>query len=120
MEEVCGGPSGPFEDATRGCSWRRPTSANAASAPLAGRPRSRPNRPARYLRLQLDFTEFETTTGGTWRIAGCRDYWSKYELGWHTSPTANMHDAVAAVELAIAGAERLADARLIDLAGRDD
>jgi transposase InsO family protein len=27
---------------------------------------------------QLDFSEFETTTGGTWRIAGCRDYWSKY------------------------------------------
>ena len=25
---------------------------------------------------QLDFTEFETTTGGTWRLAGCRDYWS--------------------------------------------
>jgi transposase InsO family protein len=35
---------------------------------------------------QLDFTEFETTSGGTWRLAGCRDYWSKYELGWHVSP----------------------------------
>lgn len=23
---------------------------------------------------QLDFSEFETTTGGTWRLAGCRDY----------------------------------------------
>ena len=32
---------------------------------------------------QLDFTEVETTRGGTWRIAACRDYWSKYELGWH-------------------------------------
>ncbi len=21
-------------------------------------------------------------SGGTWRLAGCRDYWSKYELGW--------------------------------------
>src|SRR5690606_12336427 len=68
---------------------------------------------------QLDFSEFETTGGGTWRLAGCRDYWSKYELGWHTSPTANMHEAVAAVELAIAEAERLAGARLIDLAERD-
>lgn len=29
---------------------------------------------------QLDFSEFETTTGGTWRMAGCRDYWSMYEL----------------------------------------
>ena len=24
---------------------------------------------------QLDFSEFETTAGGTWRLAGCRDYW---------------------------------------------
>ena len=23
---------------------------------------------------QLDFTEYETTQGGTWRIAGCADY----------------------------------------------
>ena len=69
---------------------------------------------------QLDFTDFETTTGGTWRLAGCRDYWSKYELGWHVSPTANQHDAVAAVELALAEAEQLAGAALIDLAARDD
>src|SRR3954463_15562306 len=25
---------------------------------------------------QLDFTEFETTTGGTWRLAGCRGAYS--------------------------------------------
>src|SRR5665648_14985 len=37
---------------------------------------------------QLDFSEFETTSGGTWRIAGCRDYWSKYEHRFHISPTA--------------------------------
>lgn len=43
---------------------------------------------------QLDFTEFETSSGGTRRLAGCRDYWSKYELGWHVSPTANQHDAI--------------------------
>ncbi len=30
-----------------------------------------------------------------------RDYWSKYELGWHIAPTANQHDAIAAVELAL-------------------
>jgi putative transposase len=42
---------------------------------------------------QLDFSEFETTTGGTWRLAGCRDYWSKYEHPFHISPTANQHDA---------------------------
>lgn len=28
---------------------------------------------------QLDFSEFETTQGGTWRIAGCRDWYSKVE-----------------------------------------
>jgi hypothetical protein len=32
------------------------------------------------------FAEFETTVGGTWRLAGCRDYWFKYELSWHVSP----------------------------------
>jgi putative transposase len=68
---------------------------------------------------QLDFTEFETTTGGTWRLAGCRDYWSKYELGWHLSPTANQHDAIAAVELALAEAERLAGRPLRELAEPD-
>lgn len=54
---------------------------------------------------QLDFSEFETTSGGTWRLAGCRDYWSKYEHPWHTSPTANQHDAIAAIELALADYE---------------
>lgn len=38
--------------------------------------------------VQFDF-EYETTTGGTWRVAGVADYWSKYEFGWHWSPTAN-------------------------------
>ena len=42
---------------------------------------------------QLDFSEFETTSGGTWRIAGCRDWYSKYEHRFHTSPTANQYDA---------------------------
>jgi putative transposase len=54
---------------------------------------------------QLDFSEFETTTGGTWRLAGCRDYWSKYEHRFHVSPTANQHDAIDAVELALADYE---------------
>jgi transposase InsO family protein len=68
---------------------------------------------------QLDFSEFETASGGTWRLAGCRDYWSKYELGWHVSPTANQHDAIAAIELAIKEAEVLAGRPLLDLAPRD-
>ena len=41
---------------------------------------------------QLDFSEFETTQGGTWRIAGCRDWYSKVEHPFHVSPTANQHD----------------------------
>lgn len=30
---------------------------------------------------QLDFTEYTTRMGGTWRIGGIADYWSKLELG---------------------------------------
>ena len=63
---------------------------------------------------QLDFSEFETTTGGTWRIAGCRDYWSKYEHPFHVSPTANQHDAIDAVELALADYEELFGHHMID------
>jgi transposase InsO family protein len=63
---------------------------------------------------QLDFSEFETTSGGTWRIAGCRDYWSKYEYPWQVSPTANQHDAIDAVELALADYERLFEQPLVE------
>ncbi|WP_293785320.1 IS3 family transposase [uncultured Aeromicrobium sp.] len=56
---------------------------------------------------QLDFSEFETSSGGTWRIAGCRDYWSKFEHRWHLSPTANQLDAIEAVELALADHEKM-------------
>ena len=68
---------------------------------------------------QLDFSEYETIGGGTWRIASCRDYWSKYEFDAHVSPTANMHDAVTAVELALAEAELLLGDPLIDDASLD-
>src|SRR5215203_2408282 len=50
---------------------------------------------------QFDFSEYETSSGGTWRTAGVADYWSKYEFGWHWSATANQHDAIAGVELAL-------------------
>ncbi len=63
---------------------------------------------------QLDFSEFETTTGGTWRLAGCRDYWSKYEQPFHVSPTANQHDAIDAIELALADYEAMFGHRLVD------
>jgi len=58
---------------------------------------------------QFDFSEYETTGGGTWRVGGIADYWSKYEFGWHWSPTANQHDAITAVELALTEAQRLLD-----------
>jgi putative transposase len=63
---------------------------------------------------QFDFSEYETSSGGTWRTAGVADYWSKYEFGWHWSATANQHDAVAGVELAIAEATRLLGASLLE------
>lgn len=63
---------------------------------------------------QLDFSEYETTTGGTWRIASCRDYWAKYEFDAHVSPTANKHDAVEAVQKALDEAEQLLGHPLID------
>ena len=63
---------------------------------------------------QLDFTEIETIAGGTWRIAGCRDYWSKFEPPWHVSPTANQFDAIDAVELALAEYQRLFGRPLVD------
>ena len=56
---------------------------------------------------QLDFTEYETRHGGIWRIAGVSDYWSKLELGWHVSTTANHRDAIETVEQAIAETQRL-------------
>lgn len=63
---------------------------------------------------QLDFSEFETTTGGTWRLAGCRDYWSKYEHPFHMSPTANQYDAIDAIELALADYEAMFGRRLVE------
>lgn len=68
---------------------------------------------------QLDFSEFETTTGGTWRLAGCRDYWSKYEHPFHVSPTANQHDAIDAIELALADYEAVFGHPLVDACGVD-
>lgn len=56
---------------------------------------------------QLDFSEYETTTGGIWRLAGVCDYYTKYEYGWHIAPTCTGTDAIAAVHLAIAEAEAI-------------
>lgn len=64
--------------------------------------------------MALDFSEYETTAGGTWRIGQCRDYWSKHEFEEHLSPTANKCAAVAAVEKALAECEILLGHPLID------
>ncbi len=64
---------------------------------------------------QLGFSEYETTTGGIWRLAGVTGYFSKYEHGWHISPTCTGADAIAAVEIAIAEAGRLGGAPLLQL-----
>ena len=69
---------------------------------------------------QLDFTEFETTQGGTWQIAGCRDWFSKIEHPFHTWPTANQYDAIAAVELALADYERMFGHPLVDTCPVDE
>ena len=45
--------------------------------------------------------------GGTWRIGGIADYWSKMELGYHVATTQNHRDAIETVELARAETERL-------------
>ena len=76
------GPS----SAMAGC-WSRITLARRRDLAVARRaafvvPPSGPNQV-----WQLDFTEYETIQGGTWRISGCADYWAKAELGWHMSMT---------------------------------
>lgn len=63
---------------------------------------------------QLDFSDYETTSGGIWRLAGVCDYYSKYEYGWHIAPGCTGADAIAAVRLAIAEAERLAGVPLAE------
>jgi putative transposase len=56
---------------------------------------------------QMDFTEFETTWGGTWRICCVVDYATKVVLAAHISATAKARDAVNALKAAIARAEEL-------------
>ena len=63
---------------------------------------------------QMDFTEFETRIGGTWRIGAITDYWSKLELGHHVATTQNHRDAIETVELALAETERLLGRPLLD------
>lgn len=56
---------------------------------------------------QTDFTEFETTRGGTWRLAPVVDYATKLCLAVPASGTTGARDAITAIEAAIAEAEHL-------------
>jgi transposase InsO family protein len=51
---------------------------------------------------QMDFSEFETTTGGIWRIGGVCDYWAKPALAGRVAPTATASDLIATLERSIA------------------
>jgi hypothetical protein len=75
-----------------------PAGASSARSAPQGRVRQGPARPEPGVAAGLQ--RVQTTTGDTWRLAGCRDYWTKYEHPFHVSPTANQHDAIDAIELA--------------------
>lgn len=62
---------------------------------------------------QTDFSEFETTSGGIWRICAVIDYATKYCLAITVTPTSRGEDALACLHTAISHACDLLE--LIDL-----
>lgn len=58
---------------------------------------------------QMDFSEFETPSGGIWRICAVIDYVAKYCLAVTVTPTSQARDAIACLNAAIAEATRLLD-----------
>ena len=54
---------------------------------------------------QMDFSDFETTTGGNWQICSVVDYVSKYTLACTANGTQTARDAVETLAAAIAEAE---------------
>jgi len=56
---------------------------------------------------QMDFSEFETSSGGIWRICAVIDYATKYCLAATITPTARGQDALACLLTAVQRAERL-------------
>lgn len=70
------------------------------------------NPPSRRNRVwQMDFSEYETLAGGTWRICGVVDYVAKLCLACSFSATKTALDAVVVLEAAIARLEELLDCR---------
>jgi putative transposase len=58
---------------------------------------------------QTDFSEFETTNGGIWRICAVIDYATKYCLAVTVSATSRGADALHCLQLAVAEAEHILD-----------
>jgi putative transposase len=56
---------------------------------------------------QTDFSEFETTGGGIWRICAVIDYATKYCLAITVTPTSRGADALACLQQAVTEATRL-------------
>jgi transposase InsO family protein len=56
---------------------------------------------------QTDFSEFETSAGGIWRICAVIDYATKYCLAVTVSPTSRGLDALACLHRAVAQAQRV-------------
>ncbi len=63
---------------------------------------------------QMDFSDFETTTGGNWQLSPIVDYVSKYVFVIQATGTQTGRDAVSALAAAIAEAERLLGKPLIN------
>lgn len=63
---------------------------------------------------QTDFSEFETTSAGTWRITGVVDYAAKLCLACQVKGNQKGLDAVTVLEAAIAEAEEILGAPLKD------
>jgi transposase InsO family protein len=63
---------------------------------------------------QMDFTEFETTAGGRWRICPVIDYATKTVLAAPVTSTSTSRDAVAALSAAIERAEELLGGSLLE------
>jgi putative transposase len=76
---------------------------------------------------QTDFSEFETTNGGIWRICAVIDYVTKYCLALTVTPTSRGTDALHCLQLAVTEAQRLlelddlrADRGLMDILDAED
>ena len=63
---------------------------------------------------QMDFSEFETAAGGTWRLGGVVDYFSKLALACPLTATGAAADLTAALDAAAERAEALLGHALSD------